>query len=94
MTALDWLHGDPKNIPDPLGRGDRALAFADLLKHPKSNAPDKALVLDPSTTAVAVVAGYRDPAGKTTRAKAAVSPTGTASFTVTAGPGGVVMAPA
>jgi len=47
LTALDWLHGDPKNIPDPLGRGDRALAFADLLKHPKSNAPDKALVLDP-----------------------------------------------
>ncbi|MBB1499072.1 type VI secretion system lipoprotein TssJ [Paracoccus sp. MC1862] len=54
----------------------------------------KTLVLDPSTTAVGVVGGYRDPAGKTVRAKAAVSPTDKASFAVTVGPKGVMMAPA
>lgn len=46
MPGLEWLFGDPKDIPDPLGRADRALAFQRLLKHPKSAAPDKALIFD------------------------------------------------
>ncbi|MFA7588527.1 MAG: hypothetical protein WCY11_20465, partial [Novosphingobium sp.] len=45
MKGLEWLTGDPNDIPDPQGRADRALKFAGLLKHPKG--PDKALVLDP-----------------------------------------------
>lgn len=47
MTGLEWLHGDPKDIPDPLGRGQRGIDFTGLLKHPKSTAPGKALILDP-----------------------------------------------
>lgn len=46
-TGLEWLLGDSRDIPDPLGRGQRAIEFARLLKHPKSPAPDKALILDP-----------------------------------------------
>lgn len=54
----------------------------------------KTLVLDPTTAAIAVVAGFRSPSGKAVRAKAAVNPTAKAAFNITVGPGGVTMAPA
>ncbi|REF69765.1 MULTISPECIES: type VI secretion system lipoprotein TssJ [Paracoccus] len=85
---------DTLALQDPAAALGADLVKAETVTLAPGGSAEKALVLDPSTTAVAVVAGYRDPAGKNTRAKAAVSPTGTASFTVTAGPGGVVMAPA
>jgi len=47
MPGLEWLFGDPKDIPDPAGRAKRAIDFQRLLKHPKSTAPDNALIFDP-----------------------------------------------
>lgn len=41
-----WLFDDSE-IPDPFGRGERAVEFLRFLKHPKSQAPGKALTLDP-----------------------------------------------
>jgi len=42
----DWLFDDSP-IPDPLGRGERAVEFLQFLKHPKSQKDDHALVFDP-----------------------------------------------
>ncbi|QRZ14435.1 type VI secretion system lipoprotein TssJ (plasmid) [Paracoccus methylovorus] len=85
---------DTLALQDPAAALGADLVKAETVTLAPGGTAQKALVLDPSTTAVAVVAGYRSPAGKTTRAKAAVSPTATTSFTVTAGPGGIVLAPA
>ncbi len=40
-----WLFDDSP-IADPTGAAARALAFLDILRHPKSRQPDRALVLD------------------------------------------------
>ena len=64
MPGLEWLEGDPNAIPDPRGRAKRALDFAGLLKHPKSTAPGKALVLDPwQQNAIRAMLGPVDDAG-------------------------------
>ncbi|ACF02485.1 Terminase [Rhodopseudomonas palustris TIE-1] len=44
-TYPDWLF-DGSPIDDPLGYGERAVNFLRLLKHPKSAAPKRALMLD------------------------------------------------
>lgn len=46
MPGLAWIFNDSP-IPDPLGRGQRAVDFLRLLRHPKSTAPDRAFQLDP-----------------------------------------------
>ena len=46
MTGLEWIF-DESPIPDPHGRGQRAVDFLKLLKHPKSPLPGKAFQLDP-----------------------------------------------
>lgn len=60
---------------------------------PGGNA-SKTISLDPGTAVLGVVAGFRDPSGKTFRAKTAVSPTATVAFSVQVGPGGLVLTPA
>jgi phage terminase large subunit-like protein len=46
MNGPAWIY-DGSEIADPLGYGERAMAFLKLLKHPKSRAPDRALTIDP-----------------------------------------------
>ncbi|KIZ41433.1 MULTISPECIES: terminase TerL endonuclease subunit [Rhodopseudomonas] len=46
MSGPAWI-SDASPIPDPLGRGQRAVDFLRLLKHPKSRLPGKAFQLDP-----------------------------------------------
>ena len=46
MSGLDWLFDDSP-IPDPAGRGERAVRALRQLKHPKSTLPGKAFQLDP-----------------------------------------------
>lgn len=45
MKGLDWLHDDSP-IPDPMGRGQRAVEFLRKLRHPKSPLPGKRFQLD------------------------------------------------
>jgi phage terminase large subunit-like protein len=45
MPSPRWT-SDGSDIPDPFGRGQRAVDFLRLLKHPKSTAPGKAFQLD------------------------------------------------
>ena len=54
----------------------------------------KVIGLDPAAAAIGFVAGFRDPAGKSFRAKSAVSATATVTFAVEVGPGGLVLRPA
>lgn len=46
MLGLEWI-SDDSPIADPLGRGQRAVDFLRLLKHPKSPLPGHAFQLDP-----------------------------------------------
>ncbi len=54
----------------------------------------KVIGLDGQTAALGFVAGFRDPAGKSFRAKSAVSPTGKVGFNVQIGAGGLTLSPA
>lgn len=54
----------------------------------------KTIALDPATTAIGVIAGFRDPGGKTFRAKSVVSPTANVGFALAVGPGGITLSPA
>jgi phage terminase large subunit-like protein len=44
-TSNDWIF-DNSNIPDPHGKGERAVKFIKALKHPKSTAKGRAFQLD------------------------------------------------
>ncbi len=83
----------PMVLMDPVAALGADLIQAESMILPPGGSASTVLVLDPATTSVAVVAGYRDPMGKTVRAKAAVSPTADATFIVTAGPSGITMVP-
>lgn len=52
------------------------------------------LPLDPSTTAVGVIAGFRDPSGKQFRATIPVAPTDVLTLNASVGAGGLAVAPA
>lgn len=52
------------------------------------------LALDPSTTAIGVVAGFRDPSGKVFRATIPVAPTDVLTLEASVGAGGLTVAPA
>ena len=45
-SSTDWIFDDTP-ISDPFGRGERAVQFLRLLRHPKSRLPGKAFQLDP-----------------------------------------------
>lgn len=53
----------------------------------------KTITLDPDTALLAVVAGFRDPAGKQFRAKSPVSPTDTLTFALDVTAGGIKLTP-
>lgn len=84
---------DALALQDPASALGADLVKAEAVTLAPGGSAEKALVLDPATTAIGIVAGYRVPAGKISRVKAAVPPDGKTSFTVTAGPTGVVMTP-
>jgi len=46
LPNLAWIFDDSP-IPDPQGKGEAAVKFIRALKHPKSNLPGRAFVLDP-----------------------------------------------
>lgn len=54
----------------------------------------KVIGLDPAAAAIGFIAGFRDPTGKTFRAKSAVSATANVTFAVEIGAGGMVLRPA
>ncbi len=54
----------------------------------------KTIPLDPGTTAIGVIAGFRSPAGKVFRLKSAVSAKANVSFAVNVGTGGLSLRPA
>lgn len=53
----------------------------------------KTIPLDPATTAIGIIGGFRSPAGKVFRVKSAVSAKAKAGFAVSAGAGGLSLAP-
>lgn len=55
---------------------------------------EKTIALDPGTTILGIIAGFRDPAGKVFRVKASIAPTDTVTFQVNVGAGGVSLVPA
>lgn len=58
-----WIY-DGSPIPDPLGRGERAVQFLRALRHPKSILPNRAFQLDPwQERIVRRIYGPRDEAG-------------------------------
>jgi type VI secretion system protein VasD len=54
----------------------------------------KTIALDPGTTAIGIVGGFRSPAGKVFRVKSAVSAKANVSFAIGAGAGGLSLKPA
>lgn len=69
------------------------LVKADTLTLAPGGKATKTLTLDPSTALIAVVAGYRDPAGKQFRAKSAVSPTDSVTFRLDVTATGIKLTP-
>ena len=53
----------------------------------------KQIAVEMGAAVIGIVAGYRDPGGKTVRAKVAAPSSGDAALTVTATPGGISVAP-
>lgn len=66
---------------------------AEQIALPPGGTASRTLSLDPATTTIAVIAGYRDPAGKVFRLKRAVSARDNANFVLQAGPGGIALNP-
>ena len=53
----------------------------------------KTLTLDPTTALIAIVADFRDPAGKQFRAKSSVSPTDAVTFALDVTASGIKLTP-
>lgn len=63
-TFPSWIY-DGSDIPDPLGRGAKAVEFLRRLKHPKSTLPGRAFQLDPwQERIIRRIYGPRDAAGR------------------------------
>jgi type VI secretion system protein VasD len=69
------------------------LVKADTLALTAGASVTKIISLDPSTAVLAIVAGFRDPAGKQFRAKSAVSATDQVTFKLDATAGGIKLTP-
>ncbi len=69
------------------------LVKADTIALAPSGKVTKTLTLDPTTALIAVVAGFRDPAGKQFRAKSAVSPTDAVTFALDVTASGIKLTP-
>jgi type VI secretion system protein VasD len=69
------------------------LVKADTIALPPGGSVTKTVALDPSTAILAIVAGFRDPAGKQFRAKSSVSATDTVTFKLDVTAGGIKLTP-
>ena len=69
------------------------LVKADTIALAPGGKVTKTLTHDPATALIAVVAGYRDPAGKQFRAKSPVSPTDTVTFALDVTASGIKLTP-
>ncbi|NJM84734.1 MAG: type VI secretion system lipoprotein TssJ [Tabrizicola sp.] len=70
------------------------LVKADQIALTAGSPATKTIALEATTSLIGVIAGFRDPAGKTFRAKAAVKPTGKSVFAVSVSPSGLTLTPA
>ena len=69
------------------------LVKADTIALAPGGKVTKAITLDPTTALIAVVAGFRDPAGKQFRAKSPVSPTDSVTFALDVSASGIKLTP-
>lgn len=67
---------------------------ADVITLAPGGSVSKAIPFDAATAVLGVVAGFRDPSGKTFRAKVAVDPTSSPGFALDVGPTGISLIPA
>ena len=81
-------------LQNPAGALGGDLVKADQMVLTAGTAATKTIALDPATTSIGVIAGFRNPAGKAFRAKSGVSPTSNVTFAVEVGSGGIVLRPA
>lgn len=79
-------------LQDPSAALGGDLVKADQIALAPGGSATKTIALDPGTAAVGIIAGFRDPAGKTFRARTAVSPKDNIALAVTVGPAGVTLA--
>lgn len=79
-------------LQDPAGALGGDLVKADQITLAPGGSASKVIELDLSTTAIGVIAGFRDPAGRTFRARVSISPTSNAAYSITVGPSGVILA--
>ena len=69
------------------------LVKADAITLAPGGKATKTVALEATTALIAVVAGYRDPAGKQFRAKSSVSPTDAVTFALDVTDGGIKLIP-
>ena len=69
------------------------LVKADTIALAPGGKVTKTLTLDPTTALIAIVAGFRDPAGKQFRAKSSVSPTDAVTFALDVTASGIKLTP-
>ena len=69
------------------------LVSADAIALAPGGKATKTITLDPTTTLVALVAGFRDPAGKQFRTKSSVSPTDAVTFALDVTASGLQLPP-
>jgi type VI secretion system protein VasD len=69
------------------------LVKADTIALPPGGSVTKTVGLDATTAIIAIVAGFRDPAGKQFRAKSSVSATDTVTFKLDVTAGGIKLTP-
>jgi type VI secretion system protein VasD len=69
------------------------LVKADTIALAPGGKATKAVTLDPTTALIAIVAGFRDPAGKQFRAKSSVSPADSVTFALDVTASGIKLTP-
>ncbi|MGL4238482.1 type VI secretion system lipoprotein TssJ [Tabrizicola sp.] len=80
-------------LQNPSGALGADLVKADTIALTAGASVTKTISLDPSTAILAIVAGFRDPAGKQFRAKSSVSPTDSVTFKLDVTAGGIKLTP-
>ena len=80
-------------LQNPAGTLGGDLVKADTIALTPGASVTKTVSLDPSTAILAIVAGFRDPAGKQFRAKSAVSATDEVTFKLDVTAGGIKLTP-
>ncbi len=78
-------------LQDPAGALGAEFIKADQIALTAGASQTRAIGLDAGTTVIGVIAGFRDPAGKVFRAKAAVSATESVTFSVEVSRSGVTL---